>query len=108
MFDIAWSELLLIVVLMLVIMGPKDLPKMMNSIGKILAKARGFAREFTGSFNQMAKEAELDDIIKKANRAQTIRPSDIVKTALDPDGDIDEAIGRNSSPKKTPKKKAAK
>ena len=108
MFDIAWSELLLIVVLMLVVMGPKDLPKMMNGVGRMMAKARGFAREFTGTIHQMAKEAELDDIIKKANRAQSIRPTDIVKSALDPDGDIDEAFSRNtilkdSSAKKTPK-----
>jgi len=102
MFDIAWSELLLIVVLVLVVMGPKDLPKLMNSIGKIVAKARGFAREFTGSFQQMAKEAELEEIIKKANRAQTIRPNDILKKAIDPQGDIDAALDRNSKPKQKP------
>ena len=96
MFDIAWSELLLIVVLMLVVMGPKDLPKMMNSIGRMMAKARGFAREFTGTFQQMAKESELEDIIKKANRAQSIKPTDIVKSALDPEGNIDEAFSRNT------------
>ena len=99
MFDIAWSELLLIVVLMLVVMGPKDLPKMMNSIGKMIAKARGFAREFTGSFHEMAKEAELEDIIKKANRAQSIRPNDILKSVVDPEGEMDSALNRNSKPK---------
>ena len=99
MFDIAWSELLLIVVLMLVVMGPKDLPKMMNSIGRMIAKARGFAREFTGSFQELAKEAELEDIIKKANRAQSIRPNDILKSVVDPEGEMDSALNRNSKPK---------
>lgn len=109
MFDIAWSELLLIVVLMLVVMGPKDLPKVMNSIGRMLAKARGFAREFTGSFQQMAKEAELEDIIKKANRAQSIKPADIVKKMVDPEGSIDDALSRNSKPKaKADTKKTSK
>ena len=105
MFDIAWSELLLIVVLVLVVMGPKDLPKLMNSLGKIMAKAKGFAREFSGGFQQMAKEAELDDIIKKANRAQSIKPADIIKKAIDPEGDIESALGRNSKPKSKPKSK---
>jgi sec-independent protein translocase protein TatB len=103
MFDIAWSELLLIVVLVLVVMGPKDLPKLMNSIGKMVAKAKRVAREFSGSFQQMAKEAELEDIIKKANRAQTIKPNDVLKNLVDPEGDIDTALNRNTSSKNKPK-----
>jgi len=66
-------ELMLIAVIALVVVGPKDLPKLMRSAGKMAAKARRMAGEFTAAFDQMAREADMEemrqeiDALKKDN-----------------------------------------
>ncbi len=58
-------ELMLIAVIALVVVGPKDLPKLMRSAGQMVAKARRMAGEFTAAFDQMAREAEMEDMRKE-------------------------------------------
>jgi sec-independent protein translocase protein TatB len=65
MFDIGWSELLLVAVLALVFVAPKDLPRMMRTLGQLAAKARSMAREFQQSFEDMARETELEELRKE-------------------------------------------
>ena len=62
MFDFAWSELALIGVVALVVIGPKDLPRVLRTVGIWVRKARAIAREFQGSVEQMVREAELDEV----------------------------------------------
>lgn len=62
MFDIGWSELLLIGAVALVVIGPKDLPKALRAIGQATSKIRQMASEFQGQFNEAMREAELDTI----------------------------------------------
>ncbi|MEI4486518.1 Sec-independent protein translocase protein TatB [Frigidibacter sp. MR17.14] len=64
MLDIGWSELLLIGVVALVVVGPKDLPVMFRQLGRITAKARSMAREFSRAMEDAAKEAGVDDVAK--------------------------------------------
>ncbi len=61
MFEIGWTEMLVIAVVMIVVVGPKDLPSMLRTFGKTTAKLRAMARDFQKQFNQALKEAELDD-----------------------------------------------
>ena len=65
MFDVAPTELLLVVVVALVVIGPKDLPKAMRFVGKWMAKARGMARHFRSGLDTMMREAELEELEKK-------------------------------------------
>lgn len=65
MFDIGWSELLLVAVLAIVFVAPKDLPRMMRTLGQLMAKARSMAREFQQSFEDLAQEAELEELRKE-------------------------------------------
>lgn len=65
MFDIAPTELLLVVVVALVVIGPKDLPKAMRFVGKWMGKARGMARHFRSGLDTMMREAELEELEKK-------------------------------------------
>ncbi len=65
MFDVAPTELLLVVVVALVVIGPKDLPKAMRFVGKWMGKARGMARHFRAGFDTMMREAELEELEKK-------------------------------------------
>lgn len=60
MFDIGWSELLVIGVVALIVVGPKDLPVMFHSLGRMTAKARAMAREFSRAMEDAAKETGLD------------------------------------------------
>lgn len=65
MFDIGWSELLLIAAIAIIFVGPKDLPKMMRTVGQYVAKVRGMAREFQSSFDELARETELEELRKE-------------------------------------------
>lgn len=64
MFDIGGSELLLIGVVALIVVGPKDLPVMFHSLGRMTAKARAMAREFSRAMEDAAKETGLDAAAK--------------------------------------------
>lgn len=65
MFDIGYSELLMIAVVALVVIGPKDLPNVMRTVGKWVGKARGMARHFRSGIDTMMREAELEEMEKK-------------------------------------------
>jgi sec-independent protein translocase protein TatB len=65
MFDIASSELLLVALVALVVIGPKDLPKAMRFVGQWVGRARGVARHFRSGFDEMVRQAELEEMEKK-------------------------------------------
>lgn len=65
MFDIAPSELLLVAVVALVVIGPKDLPKALRVLGYWVGRARGVARQFRAGFDEMVRESELAEMEKK-------------------------------------------
>lgn len=65
MFDVAPSELLLIVIAAIVVIGPKDLPRALYKLGQVLGKARGMARHFRSGVDAMIREAELEELQKQ-------------------------------------------
>jgi len=65
MFDVAPSEFLLLAVVALMVIGPKDLPKALRVVGQMVGKARGLARQFRSGFDGMIREAELEEMEKK-------------------------------------------
>lgn len=86
MFDIGWSELLVIAVVAIVVVGPKDLPKLMRSFGFYAGKLRRAAAEFRRQFDEAMREAELDEV-KKA--IESVRDE---TRALDQDTPLDRPI----------------
>jgi sec-independent protein translocase protein TatB len=70
MFDIAWSELLVILIVALVVVGPKDLPRLMRTAGQWAGRARAMADQFRRSFDDMARQSELDDLRAQVNKLQ--------------------------------------
>ena len=64
MFDIGWSELVLIGVVALIAIGPKELPGVLRTVGQWMGKARKMAAEFQGQFQEAMREAEMADLKK--------------------------------------------
>jgi sec-independent protein translocase protein TatB len=65
MFDIASSEFLLVMLVALLVIGPKDLPKVLRVVGKWVGKARGVAAQFRSGFDEMVRQSELEELEKK-------------------------------------------
>ena len=65
MFDVAPTEFRLVALIALLVIGPKDVPRLMRTVGQWVAKARGVARQFRSGFDEMVRESELADMEKK-------------------------------------------
>ncbi|MDH3661423.1 MAG: Sec-independent protein translocase protein TatB [Alphaproteobacteria bacterium] len=92
MFDIGWSEMAIIMLLALIIIGPKDLPRVARTIGQWVRKGRMLAREFQTSLEDMAKEAELDDVKKEIEKVGKTDLSKSIENTIDPKGDLKKAF----------------
>jgi len=71
MFGIDGSEFLVILIVALVVVGPKDLPKMLRTIGQWAGKARAMADQFKRSFDDMARQSELDELRAQVNKLKS-------------------------------------
>ena len=87
MFDIGWTELAVVALIALVVIGPKDLPKAMRTVGQYARKLRGMAREFQSGLDDLAREAELDEA-KKAIQSVS-NPKKTFTDAIDPTGEME-------------------
>jgi sec-independent protein translocase protein TatB len=108
MFDMSWGEVMVIGAVALIVIGPKDLPKALRTLGQMTTKIRRMAAEFQGQFNEAMREAELDEVKRQIqgvnesvgslnqgfNPMQTIR--DELKGAIDAP-----ATARESTPAET-------
>lgn len=84
MFDIGWTELLVIAVVLIVVVGPKDLPPMLRAFGKMTARARKVAGDFRAQFDEALREAELDDVRRTISDAQKLNPVNSLREAMNP------------------------
>lgn len=84
MFEIGWSEMLVIAVVLIVVVGPKDLPKMLRTVGKTVSKLRGMAGDFQKQFNEALKEAELDGVKKSLDDIRGLNPMNDIKKSINP------------------------
>ncbi len=85
MFDLGWTELLLIAIVALIVVGPKDLPGLFRSVGRFVGKAKGMAREFSRAMEDAADEAGVKDISSSIKAAANPKQFglDKVKEATD-------------------------
>lgn len=84
MFDIGWTELLVIAVVLIVVVGPKDLPPMLRAFGKMTQRARKVAGEFRAQFDEALREADLDDVRQTISDAQRLNPANSLREAMNP------------------------
>jgi len=76
-------ELLVIGIVALIVVGPKDLPRLMREIGKVFAKMKRMASEFTSAFDQMAREAEMEDLRREMQELRKNNPVQQFKDEVD-------------------------
>ena len=92
MLDLGWQEFFLIALVALLIVGPKDLPNVIRTVTRGIRKVRGLAREFQNSVEEVAREAELDDIRKQAKALASTDISSTIRDTVDPDGSMMNSI----------------
>ncbi len=63
--DLSATHILIVLVVALIVVGPQDLPKLLRKVGQFVGKMRGMANEFRASFDEMARQSELDDLRKE-------------------------------------------
>jgi len=85
MLDIGWTELLAIAVLTILVVGPKDLPKVLRTVGQWTARARAITREFQDSLDDMVRQSELDEV-KREIEATTYNNIGKLDDIVDPTG----------------------
>lgn len=79
MFDISWSELLILGVVTLVFVGPKELPTLMRTLGKYAGVVRRHANEFKLQFDAAMREAELEAVREEVNKMQASINSEVMR-----------------------------
>ncbi len=82
-FGIGSSELVIIAVIALIVIGPKDLPKVLRTIGQFTSKMRSMAREFQRHLDEATREAGLDEVKKDVNKMTNFTVTDLDKTGDD-------------------------
>jgi sec-independent protein translocase protein TatB len=108
MFDIGWSEMAVIMLVALIVIGPKDLPRLARTLGQWVAKGRGMAREFQRSLEDMAREAELHDVKREIEKVGRMDVKKSIEKTIDPTGDLGRAFDpTKSASSKTPAKTGA-
>ncbi|MCC3304997.1 Sec-independent protein translocase protein TatB [Sneathiella sp. HT1-7] len=86
MFDIGWTEMAFVLVIAVLVIGPKDLPKAISTIGKYVRKARSMARDFQSGIDDLARETELDEIKKDIQKGTDFNIKKQIEDAVDPTG----------------------
>lgn len=88
MFDIGWMEMALIAVVAIVVIGPKDLPKVMREVGIWVARARSMSRVFMQQLDEMSRQAGIEEVRKEAEALRKLNPQSMIEKTIDPDGVI--------------------
>jgi sec-independent protein translocase protein TatB len=107
MFDISWSEFLLIGVVALIVIGPKELPGVLRTLGQYTRKVRGMAADFQNQFQEAMREAEMADLKKQvddlAHDVKNFDPLKDVRSDLEATGkDLERSLEATSEPKAEP------
>jgi sec-independent protein translocase protein TatB len=92
MFDFSWSEIMVIGLVALICIGPKDMPVAIRAISRVLKKMRRMAGEFQGHLDEMMREADLQDVSATLRDIRGMNFKNAMNNLVDPDGSINRAM----------------
>ena len=92
MFDIGGLEMALIALIALLVIGPKDLPRLLRTVGQWMRKARSLAREFQSGLDDIVREADLEDAKKVIDSGKNFNIDKTISDAVDPTGTMDKEL----------------
>ena len=92
MLDVGWQELFVIAVITIIVVGPKEIPRVLRTVTLCVRKVKDMAREFQSSLDDIAREAELDDIKKQLADAQNFDLEREIESTIDPSGEMTDTI----------------
>jgi sec-independent protein translocase protein TatB len=96
MFDIGWSEMAVIAVVALLVLGPKELPNALKTVSQWMRTARKLAREFQSGVDQIVRESELDEARKTVQQATRLNLGKEIEKTVDPTGETKRALNADS------------
>jgi sec-independent protein translocase protein TatB len=95
MFDIGWSEMAVIAVVALVVIGPKELPGALKTFAYWMKQARKMAREFQSGVDEIVREAELEDARKAVSAVSGRSVSQMLERTIDPTGEVKKSLNED-------------
>lgn len=95
MFDFAWSEIAVVTVVALVVIGPKDMPVALKAVTDLIKKARRMAGEFQTHVDEMMREADLGEVREQFNEIRNFNLRSTIERAVDADGSIRRTLTEN-------------
>ena len=79
---VGFAEFMVLAIVALLVVGPRDLPRLMRQVGSVIARAKGLAREFQDSFNEMGRELEIEELRKEIQDLKRMEPLEEVKQTI--------------------------
>ena len=92
MFDFGWQEFLVIAFVLVLVVGPKDLPKVLKTVTKYIRNMRQMASEFHRGIEKMADEADLKDVKQSFNDIKNKNFDKTIQSHLDPENEVTKAL----------------
>ena len=88
MFGLGWQEIAIVAVVLIIVVGPDDLPGLLRTLGRWIGNVQGLARDFRRQIDTMADDAGLAEEKKMFDQVRNLNPGKMVSDALDPTGEI--------------------
>lgn len=92
MLDIGWVELSIIAMITILVVGPKEIPRVLRTVTQVVRKVRSMASEFQSGIDELAREAELDDLKKDIEKTASKDLAGDLENTIDPTGEVTESV----------------
>ncbi len=92
MFDIGWTEITIILIVAIIVIGPKELPGVLRTVGQWVGKAKSMTNEFRGHIDEMIQDTELSEVKQQIDSVGSLNANTVLENAIDADGDIKDAF----------------
>ena len=92
MLDIGWPELAIIALITILVVGPKEIPRVLRTVTKVVRKLRSMASEFQAGIDELAREAELDDLKKDIEKTASRDIAGEFENTVDPTGEVTKSV----------------